>query len=311
MTNPTEFVKSGGTAPAGQELDAEFGSAVFLLDESGRKIPVREPSCLLGRSAACDIVLPGSQVSGRHALIHHQAAKEYVLVDLGSSNGTFIEGRQVAAPVRLRDQQRFQIAQHSFTFCQPEVDPSGMTWGRTARTVPKVSTSVCWLLLLDIINSTELGRSLPAKELPLVFGKWFSECRQLVHQHNGTVDKFLGDALFAFWPDQPGTPPPLHHMLDALLEKQKKSHPPFRWILHWGNVTVGGTPAASGERVMGEEVHFVFRLEKLAGGLQLPHLFSEAAAQHLLPLRSSREIGRYPLKGFDGKFRVFALESKT
>ena len=59
---------------------------------------------------------------------------------------------------------------------------------------------------------------------------------------------------------------------------------------------------------MGSEVHMVFRFEKLGGSLEVPHLLSEAAAKRLRPGRSFRELGRYPLKGFDGEFSVFGLD---
>ena len=42
----------------------------------------------------------------------------YWLSDLGSRNGTWVNGRRIAKAVRLRDGDRVGIAQMSFTFRQ-------------------------------------------------------------------------------------------------------------------------------------------------------------------------------------------------
>ncbi|MBI3882619.1 MAG: FHA domain-containing protein [Verrucomicrobia bacterium] len=311
MTTHTEIIPPERSRPPGRKLNAPPVFGAFLLDSEGQKIPIPD-SCLLGRSPASDIVLQDSQVSGRHVLIHRQEKNEYMLVDLGSSNGTFVDGRHVSMPVRLRDKQSFRIAHLQFTFCQPSADPVRKGTSRhTAPTDRKVTTTVCWLLLLDIINSTELARSIPAGQLPLVFGGWFSECRQFIHDQGGTVDKFLGDALFAFWQDETGTPAQVQRTLELLSAKQARANPPFRWVLHHGLVSVGGTPGGGTERIMGEEVHFIFRLEKLAGSLTVPQLLSETAATKLRPANPLRELGRYPCRGFKGDFKVFSFAAKS
>jgi pSer/pThr/pTyr-binding forkhead associated (FHA) protein len=64
---------------------------------------------VIGRGAGSDVRLPDSSVSHRHATIHSQGA-EFVLVDEGSTNGTFVGGVRIAAHtsrlVRSHDQVR-------------------------------------------------------------------------------------------------------------------------------------------------------------------------------------------------------------
>jgi len=52
-------------------------------------------SVVLGRGASCDVRLPDSSVSHRHASLRAQGM-DFVLVDEGSSNGTFVGGVRVA-----------------------------------------------------------------------------------------------------------------------------------------------------------------------------------------------------------------------
>ena len=57
---------------------------------------------VLGRHDDCDLVLADEQASRRHAQVE-AAAEGFVLVDLGSTNGTYLNGAAVRAPVPLAD----------------------------------------------------------------------------------------------------------------------------------------------------------------------------------------------------------------
>lgn len=62
---------------------------------------VRQRPLTLGRSRYCDVVVAHDTVSRRHAEIRREADGCYV-TDLGSSNGTWIEGRRVERERRVR-----------------------------------------------------------------------------------------------------------------------------------------------------------------------------------------------------------------
>jgi pSer/pThr/pTyr-binding forkhead associated (FHA) protein len=64
---------------------------------------------VLGRSEGCDVQLPGRAVSRRHARIL-QTDGGYLLADLDSKNGTFVNGQEVVASYLLRDGDEIQIA---------------------------------------------------------------------------------------------------------------------------------------------------------------------------------------------------------
>lgn len=64
----------------------------------------------IGRSDDCDVVLPKRQVSRYHAQIERSDGG-YTLRDLGSKNGTYVNGRKVEDdPCRLQDGDEIQIA---------------------------------------------------------------------------------------------------------------------------------------------------------------------------------------------------------
>jgi hypothetical protein len=77
-------------------------------------------SCSLGRTENNDVVLADVMVSRRHALIQNQGRDELWLVDLGSRNGTFLNGARVTRPVLLRDHDQITVGPFRLLFRQPK-----------------------------------------------------------------------------------------------------------------------------------------------------------------------------------------------
>jgi predicted component of type VI protein secretion system len=79
-------------------------------DLEGERWILDQDRTTIGRSSDCDIVLPKRQVSRYHARIERNDGS-YVLWDLGSKNGTYVNGHKVGAePYRLQDGDEIQIA---------------------------------------------------------------------------------------------------------------------------------------------------------------------------------------------------------
>jgi len=77
--------------------------------EAGRSWLVKKERVIIGRGEDGDIVLTERQVSRRHAQIR-RLNSQYVLEDLGSRNGTYVNGREVIGPYVLQDGDEIQIA---------------------------------------------------------------------------------------------------------------------------------------------------------------------------------------------------------
>lgn len=77
-------------------------------DGSLREEPLEGERVLLGRAPECDIVLSGRLVSRHHAAIR-RAEGTYTLEDLGSHNGTTVNGHPIDGPYVLRDGDRIEL----------------------------------------------------------------------------------------------------------------------------------------------------------------------------------------------------------
>lgn len=69
---------------------------------NGKVIPIGTNRSVVGRSSSADVHLPGDDVSRQHALIWREAGTLW-LVDLGSSNGTLVNGQSVDDVLDLMD----------------------------------------------------------------------------------------------------------------------------------------------------------------------------------------------------------------
>ena len=75
---------------------------------NGRVFPVVQKSTL-GRDSSCDILIPGTHLSRRHAEITVTGDALHIR-DLDSANGTFVNGQRInTTTVRAGDQVRFDV----------------------------------------------------------------------------------------------------------------------------------------------------------------------------------------------------------
>lgn len=281
----------------------EQGAWLELRDS--RTIPI-QGNLSIGRSPKNGLVLDSPKISRRHALINVQNVGEFWLIDLGSSNGTFLNKRRVHQPVQLCDQDQIAIGDTVFTFRQPMEISEAFRSTFAERTVREIENVPCWLLVADIENFTPLSRSLTSDKLATLIGGWVATCKEIIEAHEGMIDKYLGDGFFAYWREDENATRNVANALAPLKQAQAKNEPRFRLALHFGLVAIGGVPSMGEESLMGKDVNFVFRMEKLAGSLKISLLTSVAGKDKLGSLIKAEPAGAHELKGFEGKHDFFS-----
>jgi DNA-binding winged helix-turn-helix (wHTH) protein len=87
-------------------------TALLLVVEGplpGKRIFLEKLEVLIGRDEECDLVIPERQVSRYHARISLEG-DGYILKDLDSKNGTFVNGQELVESHTLQDGDEIQIA---------------------------------------------------------------------------------------------------------------------------------------------------------------------------------------------------------
>jgi class 3 adenylate cyclase len=138
------------------------------------------------------------------------------------------------------------------------------------------------------------------------FKKWLGLVRPVLLRSGCTINAYLGDALFAYWRQDKHPAPKVITALRELQALQSVSPRPFRILLHYGQVRISG--GLQGESLTGPEVIFLFRIEKSTKPLGSTCVLSEPAAVSLELTQRARDLGRHPVKDYEGNHGFYAFE---
>src|SRR5688572_16930910 len=111
-------------------------------DGSMREVPLEAERVVLGRAEECEIALPGQLISRRHACIK-RTDHCYILEDLGSHNGTTVNGQPVLGLRTLHDgdcielggMRRLFFVDGDATSTRPQPPASGLWLDEAAQDV--------------------------------------------------------------------------------------------------------------------------------------------------------------------------------
>jgi adenylate cyclase len=178
------------------------------------------------------------------------------------------------------------------------------------------------ILFTDIEGFTTIAESMTAAELTSHMSSYLEMIVNILHRHNGTVDKFVGDSVMAFW----GAPKPLeNHCRPAVAavveicewleranrEWREQGLPalPTRFGLSSGKVTVGNVGAVHrlSYTVLGDAVNLAQRLEALNSELNTTVLADETVRKTSGEGFAWRDVGEIEIKGKMTFVRVFEL----
>ena len=90
-----------------------------LLDPAGNAHPLLGDEMRIGRAVENEIVITSNRVSREHARIYRDGWK-VVLADLGSKNGTFLNGERLLEPRQLQEGDRIKVGDVVFLFQDPD-----------------------------------------------------------------------------------------------------------------------------------------------------------------------------------------------
>ncbi|MCG6870748.1 MAG: adenylate/guanylate cyclase domain-containing protein [Gammaproteobacteria bacterium] len=156
----------------------------------------------IGRDKTNRIVLRSKSVSRRHAIVQRLGEADYYLVDVGSSNGSFVNDQRISVPFHIKDGDELQIGETQIRFEQEE--STGVLDSMeddTERTTLVQSTRIqqITILVADIRGYTQLSEMVPIGDMTRLMSEWFHEVNAAVARNGGLVDKFIGDCVYARW----------------------------------------------------------------------------------------------------------------
>jgi len=284
---------------------------------------------ILGRTAGNDVVLRDAKVSRRHAVIHMERDGAFTLVDLGSVNGTYLNGRRLVLPARLRVGDAVRMGGTTLSVIDDEERPRepsqrGSRTDETATLIDLDRRRVT-VLVVDVRGYTALSKHLALEQLSRLIGRWFRSVAALVQRHGGVIDKFIGDGVMAIWTAQVDDPAPsVERAVAAAVDLYRDSVALGRQVALWPEgeqfeVGIGintgtavlGTLATDSRReymATGDAVNVAFRLEPLTKIFPYPIIASEETAHLARGRYPFALIGSVGLRGRSKPVTVYGLE---
>jgi adenylate cyclase len=175
------------------------------------------------------------------------------------------------------------------------------------------------VLFSDVRGFTTISEGLGPRELTQLMNEFLTPITAVIHRHRGTIDKYMGDAVMAFWgaplPDADHARNAVRAALDMVAELNAL-RPAFR-ERGWPAIAIG-VGIASGEMnvgnmgsrfraaytVLGDTVNLGSRLEGLTKKYGVDVVVSAATAA-LVPELAFRELDRVRVKGKQEPVAIF------
>jgi adenylate cyclase len=175
------------------------------------------------------------------------------------------------------------------------------------------------VLFSDVRGFTTISEGLDPKELSLLMNEFLTPLSRIVYKHRGTIDKYMGDCIMAFW----GAPlPDAQHARNAILagmEMQatmgalqdrfkERGWPPIKIGVgvNTGRVSVGnmGSEVRVAYTVMGDEVNLASRLEGITKQYGVGIIVGQNT-KAAVPDFVYRELDHVRVKGKDKPIAIF------
>ena len=178
------------------------------------------------------------------------------------------------------------------------------------------------VMFTDLIGFTQMSENLSPTDTAAMLNKHFGLINKCIEKTDGTLDKYIGDAVMAFW----GAPETHRdHAIRAcesalcIVRQMEKDDAGLRMkiALHSGPLIVGniGAPGRMNYTVIGDTVNTCSRIEKLAGdlddGSKVIILLSEQVMQALDGRFKTEPAGDFAVKGRQKPVRVYRLKGRS
>jgi adenylate cyclase len=275
------------------------------------------------RSAMCvplwkkDTIIGVIQLGSIRVDNHFDQDELQLLQTIGSQMAMVIEQASLNQQIKEEERMRSRLER----FHSPQVIEMILKGGQETKDNimdPKDLTAT--ILFADIIGFTHLSEKMPPREINMILNRFFSRMTDIIFEFDGTLDKYIGDALMAVF----GAPMEkendserailaalkMRRELAAMMEKTtSESRFDIRIGINTGRVVAGniGSPRRMDYTVIGDPVNIAQRLESIAQPNQI--LIGQETYNHVMGKFKIKNIGERRVKGKEKEITAYEVIS--
>lgn len=180
------------------------------------------------------------------------------------------------------------------------------------------------ILFCDVKNFSGMCEKYPPEELVTSLNELFKEIVNIIFENNGTVDKFIGDCIMAYWGDLADseddefvavkTALEIKKRVDKLRETNKQENKisfDVKIGINTGEAILGlaGTDKIMSYTAMGDAVNVASRLETACSAFKKDILISDSTYQAAKDKIAVEPIGKISVKGKEEQIEVYEVLS--
>ncbi len=293
-------------------------SLSYTMEDFNKTIPCKSV-LTIGRDKGSDIVLGDLMVSRNHSMIRRIGSGDYYLIDGGSSNCSYVNQQRVSMPKLLKHGDKITIGGIDFLFEQEVEETTGeeaiVLEDTIVHDTPEIKKIT--IVVADIRGFTSLSEQIPIRSLTRLMNTWFNEVSDVIIKHEGIVDKFIGDCVFARWEADSDEISTIVSALKAaqgistVTENLNNNFAEITEDLHIGvgiNTGAASVSNSANNSALGDAVNVAFRLESATKMLGKDIVLSESAYRHFPPKYWKDQEQKIRVKGKRDPIRIFAID---
>jgi adenylate cyclase len=177
------------------------------------------------------------------------------------------------------------------------------------------------ILFADLVGFTAMAEQMPPQQVAVLLNLFFSRMADAIFQHDGTLDKFIGDSVLAMFgapldlADHPlqavRAAQSMHRALAALNAERPGTLLRMRIAIHTGLALVGdiGSPKRREYTVLGDAVNIAARIEESVAGPGQTVITRETY-DRLRDQVPARSLGVVPLRGLTKQVELFEVPTE-
>jgi len=263
------------------------------------------------RSAMCvplwkkDTIIGVIQLGSIRMDNHFDQDDLQLLQTISSQMAMVIEQASLNEQIREEEMMRNRLER----FHSPQVIEMILKGGQeTKDNIMEPKDITATILFADIIGFTRLSEKMPPREINMILNRFFSRMTDIIFEFDGTLDKYIGDALMAVFGAPMEKEGDVERAIQAALKMRRdlavmmektasENRFDIRIGINTGRVVAGniGSPRRMDYTVIGDPVNVAQRLESIAQPNQI--LIGQETYNHIKGKFKIEKIGEKHVKG--------------